>query len=78
MVSIFQETEKYKIKNNAAEMNEMFMFHLTLPKNKGLTAFIDFKLYKHHLSSDFIAFNSANLYKILPKLLEDDEDDKKK
>ena len=45
---------------------------MKLPKNKGLTPFVDFKVYE---DGKFIAYNSISLYYILPKLLEDDDDE---
>ena len=52
----------------------MHIFNLNLPKNKGLIPYAEFKLYKKHLSTQFIGFNSISLYKILPKLLEDEDE----
>lgn len=53
----------------------MHFFQVRIPKNKGLTPFVEFKV---HEDKEFIAYNSISLYTILPKLLEDDEEENMK
>ena len=78
MVTKQKKTNEYLLKNNSVDINELHSFNIKIPKNKGLTIFADFKLYKHRISTDFIGYNSINLYKVLPKLLEDEDEEAQK
>lgn len=58
---------KSELKRSGCDFNKLIELEIEIPKNKHLVPFVDFKV----LHNDtFYGFNSASLYKLLPKLKE--------
>lgn len=58
---------KSELKRSGCDFNKLVELEVFLPKNKTLVPFVDFKVLHN---GDFYGFNSASLYKLLPKLKE--------
>lgn len=58
---------KMQLKKSGCDFNKLIIFDVSIPKNKTLVPFLDFKVL---YDDEFYGFNSVSLYKLLPKLKE--------
>jgi hypothetical protein len=58
---------KMQLKKSGCDFNKLIIFDVSIPKNKTLVPFLDFKVL---YDDQFYGFNSVSLYKLLPKLKE--------
>lgn len=58
---------KSELKRSGCDFNKLIELEVDIPKNKHLVPYVDFKVLHN---DQFYGFNSASLYKLLPKLKE--------
>ena len=56
---------KMELKRSGCDFNKLIELEIEIPKNRTLMPFVDFKVLH---DGKFYGFNSANLYKLVPKL----------
>lgn len=69
--NLHQASKAVLVRTNSANLNQMLLFDIEVPKNKTIIPYVDIKVFEQKSGlKKFIGFTSISLYDLVPKIIE--------